>query len=315
MPEKSDPFQDFEEWVNQLVKIPSATPIPIKLKLGLLERMIERWRIHQHELENSIPFEEFLSWVCWIDDGRLNFSQRQGSLPASGTGIPPVRYQRTLLVYLLLHHQRRNRRVPVLDIIREFISDVRSHLSPEDFKKTDTGVIRCFTNTRFAANKLRQFGLLKYTRHEAFKTWTLSLPGIIIAARALQDSNWKIPDFQHQSLSGLALFGLDPFIASSASSVKDFSAVVSALSALCGPNVKVFETFNGVLTEALALLQQYWSVLKDPKLTHKERSARSLACCHALECLPLFDQFVDEFVDCIQIEELLKKATTVATQS
>jgi hypothetical protein len=310
MPAPADEFKDFEDLVNSLVQIPSAAPVPIELKIGLLERLIERWRIDRHQLENAITFEDFPSWDWLMDERMLHFTPKRGITPSPGTGIPPIRYQRTLLVYLLLHHQGRKHRIPVLNIIRDFIADVRDHLSPVDFKKTDTGVIRCFTNTRFAANKLREYGLLNYTRHEAFKTWTLSLPGIIVAAEALKQPDWKIPVIHNQGL-----FGLDPLILSSAASVKDFAAVVSALSAICGPNVKIFDTFKGVLTEALTLLQKYWATLNDPALTQKERSTRSLACCQALESLPFFDKFVEEFIDCIQIDELLKKATDAAKQS
>jgi hypothetical protein len=54
----------------------------------------------------------------------MHFSEPPGIGKAPGTGIPPIRYQRTLLVYLLLRHQRKKRRIPVLSIIRHFIAGV-----------------------------------------------------------------------------------------------------------------------------------------------------------------------------------------------
>ena len=304
---KNDPFQAFESLVDDLVQIPAGTPDATDQKIGLLERLIERWRIDRHKLENPVTFEEFAYRPWTMDGGKIHFHGSSVRQPDVGTGVPPIRYQRTLLVYLLLHHQGKTRRIPVLDIIRSFIADVRDHLSTEDFKKTETGVFRCFTNTRFAANKLREYGLLKYSRHEAFKTWTLSLPGIIVAAEALKQPDWKIPVIQNQGL-----FGLDPLILSASSSVKDFPAVVAALSAICAPNVKIFETFEGVLTEAQKLLKQYWGILIDAKLTQKERSKRSLEYSQALESIPFFNKFIEDLVDCIEIEKLLKQATAAA---
>ncbi|MCX6876903.1 MAG: hypothetical protein NTW21_24280 [Verrucomicrobia bacterium] len=74
------------------------------------------------------------------------------------------------------------------------------------------------------------------------------------------------------------------------------------------------DPFEGVLTEAQKLLRRYWATLNDTKLTHKERSARSLQYSQALESLPFFDQFLEEFVACIHIEALLKQAEADARQ-
>jgi hypothetical protein len=307
MSEKNDPFQAFESLVDHLVRLPAGTPDATDQKIGLLERLIERWRIDRHKLENPVTFEEFAYRPWTMDGGKIHFHGISVRHPDDGTGVPPIRYQRTLLVYLLLHHQGKNRRIPVLNIIRNFIADVRDHLSTVDFKKTETGVIRCFTNTRFAANKLREYGLLKYSSEEAFKTWTLSLPGIIVAAEALKQPDWKIPVIQNQGL-----FGLDPIIQSASSSVKDFPAVVNALASICRSDVQVFDTFKIVLSEALELLQKYWAALNNRNLTQKERSALSLRHCQALEGIPRFDEFIEELVECIEIEKLLKQAIAAA---
>jgi hypothetical protein len=312
MPEKTDPFHAFESLVQNLVQIPSAAPVPIELKIGLLERLIERWRIDRHQLENAITFENFPSWDWLMDERMLHFTQKRGITPSPGSGIPPIRYQRTLLVYLLLHHQGNKARIPVLNIIRNFIAEIRDSLSPVDFKKTETGVIRCFTNTRFAANKLREYGLLKYTTVEAFKTWTLSLPGIIVAARALKQPDWKIPVIHRNMMMGESLSGLDPLILSASSSVEDFPAMVDALTAICRPDVEIFKTFEGVLMEAQKLLKKYWAALNNAALTQKERSKLSLDYAQAIEGIPFFDEFIEELVDSIEIEKLLKTATAAA---
>lgn len=310
MPDKPDPFHAFEALVHSMVSLPVASKDDTELKISFLERLIERWRINHHKLESAVTFEDFDTWDYRIEQGRIQFVEKRGDIPVAGTGLPPIRYQRTLLVYLLLHHQGGNCRIPVFNIIRDFIGAVHDRLSPVDFKKTDTGVIRCYTNTRFAANKLREYGLLKYTRNEAFKTWTLSLPGILVAAQALQCSDWKIPFIHNQGM-----FGLDPMILSASSSVKDFPTMVETLTAICAPDIQIFETYKEVLTVALELLQKYWHALENPELKQKERSKHSLECCQAIEAIPFFEMFVEELADSIQIDKLLKAANEAADKS
>lgn len=104
-------------------------------------------------------------------------------------------------------------------------------------------------------------------------------------------------------------------ILTASSSVENYPAVVSALTAICLPDVKVFETFKGVLGEAIDLLRKFWATLNDAELTQKERSTLSLQYCQALEALPFFDEFIEELVDSIEIEKLLKTATANANQA
>lgn len=102
-----------------------------------------------------------------------------------------------LLMFLFLRSNEDNEKSsttrnkePVFDIITRFIEEIKPHLSLRDFVRTKTGAIRCFTNARFAANRLREFGMLRFSNKEAFKTWELSLTGII-AACALYDRSWR----------------------------------------------------------------------------------------------------------------------------
>jgi hypothetical protein len=79
---------------------------------------------------------------------------------------------------------------PVFDIITRYVDEIKSNLSLSDFVRTKTGAVRSFTNTRFAARRLRELGMLKYTRREAFKTWELSISGIIVAS-TLYEPGWR----------------------------------------------------------------------------------------------------------------------------
>lgn len=83
-----------------------------------------------------------------------------------------------LLDYLFTHPGKGR---AVLSIIRAFVREHFSKCHLRDFQRTATGVLRIETNVRFAARELRKIGLLQYTEVEAFKTWRLSLLGILAA--------------------------------------------------------------------------------------------------------------------------------------
>ena len=259
-PAQKDQFRDFELLVDHLVKIGDGTNWPIDEKINALERLIEQWRIDRHKLTNPLEIEEFIEWKWFADRDRLHFAPMRSGAD-KGFGTTPIRLQRKLLVFLLLHHGRYTK---VLEIIEGFISKIRKDLDTLDFKKTKTGVFRCYTNTRFAANKLRDYGLLKFTRREAYKTWVLSLPGFIAAASALENPNWEIPNVQKDPWHEL-----DPFIYTCSAGLDDYPSFVQRLEAICKPNAEIFQTFNNVLREAHRQLVRYWQVLSDQARTKK----------------------------------------------
>src|SRR5205823_5429 len=120
---------------------------------------------------------------------------------------------------------------------------MRQQLTPIDFKKTKTGVTRCFTNTRFAANALRDYGLLKFTRREAFKTWELSLAGFLVAAdvlkkRAEQKNPWHVPLNSKE-----ANFDLSQEIRVASKGCQTFDDLVARLASICKPDAEIFKTF------------------------------------------------------------------------
>lgn len=295
-----DRFKEFEQLVDRLIDVSGSGEEPISRKVDLLERLIEQWRIERHQLSNGIDFEEFLVWRWFSDPGRLHFTKSNEIVDRSA-GTAPLRLQRKLLVFLLLNHGKYHH---VLDIIRDFVWTIRSSLEIRDFKKTETGVFRCFTNTRFAANILREYGLLKYTRQEAFKVWILSLPGLLVAARALSDGaerGWKLPtitDSWHR---------LDPFTLRCAPVTHDLPALVRTLSELCEPNTKIFTTFDHVLEQAHRLLQSFWATLADPDLPTKAREDRARHLTEQLEIIIGYPDFIEELTSSIQIDNLLAK--------
>ncbi len=91
-----------------------------------------------------------------------------------------------LLDYLYTHPGKGR---PVLSIIRAFVREYFPQCRPRDFQRTATDVLRIEANVRFAAHKLRKIGLLQFSEVEAFKTWRLSLLGIL-AGNHYSDGNY-----------------------------------------------------------------------------------------------------------------------------
>ncbi len=270
----------------------------VEEKVDFLERAIEVWRFHANRPENAISLEMFLQSKIFVDDGCITF-QPPGDERHLGAGTKPIQLQPSLLLFLLLYHRDR---IAIYDIIERFISKVRDQLTILDFKKTRTGVVRCFTNARFAALALRDHGFLKFTQNEAFKTWVLSLPGIIVASKVLDDDkHWRIlPSSEMSSRT------LHKDILTAKSELATYDRFVSRLARVCEPNVGVFATFDSVLKKAYSQLPSYWAVLENPQLNKKQRTEETTRRINALDGMPGMDEFYAEFSKCVNVERLLK---------
>jgi len=263
----------------------------IQLRIDLLERGLEVLRYKFRCLENKIHFEDFISGTVCLKNGRVNFTAPE-KYKSIGSGTNAIRLQPKLMLFLLLYHGDSYK---IYDIIEKFIDKIWGELRVEDFKKTQTGVTRCFTNTRFAATTLREYGFLKYTEKEAYKTWTLSLPGLLVASKVLEDQNWKIPDVQKQMH-----FDLHPDINMAWEALQSFDQFMLRLKSICEPNVKVFGTFEKFLIKAHIILAGYWKVLQDDSLSQKERKKESMKRLSQLENEADNDKFHDEFSRCLK---------------
>ena len=179
-------------------------------------------------------------------------------------------------------------------------------MSVIDFKRTETGVYRCYTNTRFAANVLRDYGLLKFTHKEAYKTWVLSLPGFLVASIVLERSqSWGL-NKNELSFGG----NLHSEIREAWDKVKTFESFEQRLSYLCRPNIDLFSSFSGVLNKAYCLLEKYWQVLRDSTITQKNRQEESIKLINELEEMKDIENFYYEFAKCLDLERLLKDIQT-----
>ena len=245
----------------------------IDTKIALLSFALEQLKHERGTAEEVVTFEEFLQCKLFPDTATL-FISAPAEFKNLGTGTAPIQLQAPLLLFLLLHHRER---LSVYDIINLFVEKIRDKLTYVDFKKTRTGVTRCFTNTRFAANGLRAYGLLKFTRREAFKTWELSLPGFIVAAdiyqrRSFSNRPWSMPEHAKEYN-----FDLLPEIRQAWQSIQNYDQFVERLASLCIPDAEVFQTFQPALQKAYELLPGYWATLNDPDLTQEQRQERQVS--------------------------------------
>ncbi len=134
---------------------------PLSTKLDVIERVLEMLRIEKKQLNNHLAFSDFIQGNLEFKNNQIHFTPPLKPR-TRGFGTRPVHLQPKLLIYLLFRHGKSDNQV--YDIINNFVRVIWDDLVELDFEKTKTGVFRCFTNTRFAANTLRDYGLLKFTR-------------------------------------------------------------------------------------------------------------------------------------------------------
>lgn len=297
--EREQRLADFEGLVDRLIlagDLPEGlTPVQ---KIDLLSRLVEQWRYERFKLENKMPMEAALNMEWLIHEDRV-FVRQSDVQYNHGTGTKPLQLQRRLLEHLLVDHgQTRS----ILALIDSFISRIHKELGPVDFKRTDTGVIRCYTNTRFAANKLRDAGLLKFTQREAYKIWMLTLPGFLVAAKALQE---PLPPIN--GTVKFNVFGLDEFIHECRSTVKAYPDFVRTLSSICAPDKDIFTTFEPVLNKCHAHLQGYWRTLDRFDLKSEEITTLSTDLIRRIDQTEGYGKFIEEFSASIQLDRLIKE--------
>lgn len=303
---KQDERAALEQLLNRWVEVDGhASDDPLGLKIEVLSLALEKLRHARKQKGEQITFEEFEQSTLFPDTDCLRLFVPKNSRDV-GTGTAPIRLQLPLLLFLLVHHRAD---LSVLQIIDGFIDKIWDDLTFVDFKKTATGVTRCYTNTRFAAHTLRDYGLLKFTQKEAFKTWELSLTGFLVAARVLasfggKKIKWNVP--AHQSIEN---FDLHERVREAWKGLGTYPEFLERLKSICIPDAKIFTTFEPVLKQAHALLPAYWKTLNDPERTQKERRRDTQTLVQQLGAAGLNDDFYAELSDCIKINDALAKAT------
>ena len=179
---------DYQQSLFDTLGSEPTDKVSLSAKLDLIERILEMLRIKNRQLNNNLAFSDFIQGSLEFKNNQICFTPPLKP-KARGFGTRPVYLQPKLLIYLLFRHGKSDNQV--YDIINNFVRVIWDDLDVLDFEKTKTGVFRCFTNTRFAANTLRDYGLLKFTKNEAFKTWVLSFTGVMVASKFVRDGAWQ----------------------------------------------------------------------------------------------------------------------------
>lgn len=267
----------------------------IKTKIDLLDRTLGLLRIKYKHLDNAIALEDFIQGSFKLDSGKIRYYQAK-ELKSLGSGTKPIFLQPKLLRFLFYRH---NKKESVFNIIEGFINVIWDFLSPVDFKRTATGVTRCYTNTRFAANTLRDYGLLKFTKGEAYKTWKLSLPGFLVASKVAESGDWQI--YIQNNNHGYALHHeiREAFV-----DLSSFDAFIKRLARFCEPTSKICEDFKVGLGRAYTNLAKYGEVIRNKNLSNKERLERSKGFIKLIDDDEEIQQFYKEFLKCYRIGNL-----------
>jgi hypothetical protein len=233
-------------------------------KLDVLERAVELLRLEHGEMQNRLRMEDCLARGLEVSRGadgalRLRVGGSATGIASPGWPSPGGRTQDELqiplILYLFITYRHRRR---INDLLVSFLEEMRPWLSPDDVESTRTGVMRAMTTTRTAARALRLHGLIIDSPETAYKSWELSILGLLMASILVERSGRFVemaPRGVKASASGR--FGASNHLASALAALmrelNDPMVVSQALSRVCIPNRDVFATFD----EVAAVLAQF----------------------------------------------------------
>jgi hypothetical protein len=269
------------------------------LTLDLMEHLITVLRHKHRNTSPKLSFETFLKSNISVTSGHITINAVNGAIN-NGSGTPPIQLQSALLRHLLIFHKQT---YPVHKIVESFTNSIWSYLTVLDFKRTITGATRCHTNTRFAATTLRDYGFLRFSHKEAYKTWQLTLSGFLVAAKLIELETW-VP----KSTNERGLYLRQDILDAAKEVLDSYDGFVNELSKLCEPQTDIFKTYEEILNSAYKL-HQFWQQTDNSKLSIRERRAKCLVLVKELEGHPDIEKFYEEFSMAILNSELMKQIT------
>jgi hypothetical protein len=294
--EKPEYIKDFEQFIDRSINLKdmptqyksSMKPVDqIGEKLDVLERLIQFVRYFNSEKENRLEYTDFLKLnFGYYDDNQFRcigvreetqFRKRK-----------PSDYQLPLLIFLLINYPRPKQ---VLDTIKNFVSEIQHYLSPLDFETTKTGVLRCFTNTRFAAGTLRDWGLLRFAKEKGVRTWRLSFLGILVAS-VVYSPEWRKISIPDMSQGRLPRYWWDAI-----SYVRDEGNLIKMLDDISSSNF--FEKYATgktamEISEINKVIEEYLGVCQS-RSTDKEKQKQMKCLIANIEKLPSIENFMSDF--------------------
>lgn len=267
------------------------------ITIDLMENLLTLLRLKYYKTNSEQSLETLLDSKVTIANNKISIIAPKVPLTTQ-SGTPPIQLQSALLRYLLIYHNQAN---PVHVIVENFIKTVWDDLYIVDFKRTKTGVIRCHTNTKFAACTLRDFGFLKFTHKEQYKTWKLSLSGFLVASKLIESGDWR-----PNSINERGLF-LRKDLLEANDVLNNYNSFIGQLNKLCKPQEKIFKTYDAILKTAHALLIKYCNTISDDKLSIKERRIKCIRLINELDGHKDMEEFYNEFSIAMLNSNFLKK--------
>ena len=91
-------FGDLGAWIEKHISVKQAGADKDSKdinKADLLEHILERYRLQQKRLDNSISFEDAINWECYADEEQLVLSSPDKPAPTLSKGTGPY-YQPSL---------------------------------------------------------------------------------------------------------------------------------------------------------------------------------------------------------------------------
>lgn len=156
----------------------------------------------------------------------------------------PPDYQEPLFKLLLFFENSHS----VLDTLEEFVTHFKDTLSIADVQRTETGAMRCITNLRFAANTLRDYGLIRDDSSHAFKKLELTLLGLLVADELASQNGRFDLEIKVKNIPRLrSRYAIDPILISPIQKFADPAIVVKRLSAISRENFDGFDKIAKII--------------------------------------------------------------------
>ncbi len=134
---------------------------------------------------------------------------------------------------------------------------------------------------------------------QKFKTWRLSIPGILVATDIADQAGWGLPP-----QLGAGAGNVHPAILKAVVGVGRLDRVVTRLEELCEPKAEFFRHFAGILETARGLLPKYRATLLDDELDSDERKEKCGSLIKQLEDHPNADNFHRQLAMYLRTEEI-----------
>jgi hypothetical protein len=316
--DKGEMFASLEAFVDDAVRttgIGDPDSGDLARKIDVLERVVELMRLHSGAMENRLRMEELLSRGVEVSrgsDGALRLLLGGGAptgkaiWPSPG-GRTQTEMQVPLILFLLITYRRPR---SINNLLVEFLGEARAWLSPSDVETTRTGVMRAMTTTRSAARALRLYGLLTDSDRTAYKTWELSVLGLLVGAVLLE----RVGPTLEMQARGLPIseggrFGSSTHLARPVADVlrlfSDAREVSAVLRRICTPNREVLSTFDRAVEMVVAFVGRYDAEGKARGGEPHELRAEARTLIEALrEAIPP-DAFSGDMAKDVAMKELL----------